>query len=213
MQLTHNIGITLGIASALALAILPGIWKWRRRRQHPHVVATVEAIPSLRVEGSYRAIRIILHNTGESKTTVEEIVLCRRPGWFGFGIVGPLVRLDGFVLSRLNIDIASRDIARLPVTLDVNGLWETVIPLEPENPGIQAADEVRQLEEFNEAVKVLKSGTMRYSIQLSCPAESPGPATQYRAVTPKPYGRGPLTCHSLDGWVSLASYRGPDFGL
>lgn len=178
-----NHSITLGdaaplfaaIASALALALtfLLGIWRWISRRQRrnpgPLVDARVEAIRSLNVEGSYRAIRIILRNLGETKTTVEEIILCRRPGWFEFGILGPLVRLSGLLPWRFNAGFASRKTVALPVTIDVNGLWESFIPLEPADPANQ--EEIRQFERlrFDEAAKILRSGGMRYSIQLSCP--------------------------------------------
>lgn len=190
MNWTHSISITLGdatwgpvflfAASALGLGLLWDMWIWKRGRQQPCVTASVEAIPSLRVEGSYRAIRIILRNSGKAKTTVEEITLSRPPGWFEFGVIGPLIRLSGQLLWRLNVGFASRETVRFPVTLDVNGLWESVIPLEPADPGDK--EEVRRLERFNGAAKVLLSGAMRYSIQLSDPSRN------------------------LDGRVSLASY-------
>jgi hypothetical protein len=167
-------------ALALALTLLLVIRKWKRERELPRVIANVEAIPSLRVDGSYRAIRIILRNRGGTKTTVEGIILCRRPGWFEFGIIGPLLRLDGVSPWRFNVGFKSRKTVALPVTLDVNGLWESFIPLEPENPDNK--EEVIRIEKFNEAVKVLRSGAMRYSIQLS------------------------HTNRNLDGWVNLAPY-------
>ena len=133
----------------------------------PRVDARVEAIRSLNVENSYRAIRIILCNRGETKTTVEEIVLTRKPGWFDFGIMGLLARLSGLSPWRFNAGSASRKTVALPVTLDVNDQWESFVPLEPEDPNNK--EEIRQFErlQFNEALKVLRSGAMRYSIQLA----------------------------------------------
>ncbi len=225
MNWTHNVTPGLGTESDIAIWALALtltlivfwanlIWQRQRRRQNPRprVVASVEAIPSLSVEGSYRSIRIILHNRGQTKTTVEEIVLLRRPGWFEFGLIGPLVRLSGQLLWRLNVGFASRKTVGLPVTLDVNGCWESHIPLEPEDPNNK--EEVRRLENFSEkAVKVLRSRAMRYSIQLSCSAESGRrPATRDVSGTvdcePPHQDRGlkPLTCRNVDGWVSLATY-------
>ena len=138
-------------------------WKWRL--DSPRVVETIEAVKSLWSENAYAGIRLTLRNRGGKKTTVEEIFFYRRPHWLEHGFYSVLCRLRREADWQQNVGNSSPETVKLPVILDVNGVWEGFIPLELDDPDNEK--ELRQLDRNREILKTLKSGNLRYSIKCS----------------------------------------------
>lgn len=139
------------------------IWKWRQ--ESPRIVGTIEAIRSHWTENEYAGIRLTLRNRGGKRTTVEEISLCQRPRWSEWGWHCILFRLRGEVTWKHDVGFSNSKTAKLPVVLDVNEVWKGFIPLELNNPDDD--EERQQLERNRDALKILKSRKLRYSIQCS----------------------------------------------
>ena len=139
------------------------IWKWRQ--ENPHIVATVEALRSSWSEANFAGIRLTIRNRGGKKTTVEEIYFYRRLLWFEYGFSSVLPRLFKEIPWQQNAGVSNPETVKLPVILDVNGVWEGFVSLQLNDPDNEK--ELRQIDRNRELEKMLQSEQLRYSIICS----------------------------------------------
>ena len=163
-QLSHF--TTFIAAWGAILGTLTFIWnilRWRQER--PQISARIEAVESFSSENCYAGVRLKIRNRGGKKTTVENIILYRRPTWSEFGVSSILLLLSRESAWEQNIVGSRLKTAVLPVVLDINGVWEGFIPFEANDEDNE--EELRQIDKSRYLVEALRIGKVRYSIICS----------------------------------------------